>query len=118
MRKQALIVILLGAVALTAACAREIKPVIKPAALDIPERISSQQKLLDQAAAAREITPEGAQDFRKRLNGIQYRFDELQAKGGPTPPERASLNRELDRNSEEIFRARQAPRSVVPDAKK
>ncbi len=118
MKKPALIVILLGVIVLATACAREIKPVIKPAMPDIPTRISSQQKLLDQAAAAREITREGAQGFRDRLNGIQHRFDELQARGGPTPSERAILNRELDRNSEEIFRARQAPGSVVPDAKK
>jgi len=92
---------------LVAACISEIKPYLKPAEVDIPNRIANQQKWLDQDIAAKAITPENAFPIKKKLKQIKENYDRLQSAGALTAKDSQAINQMLDQTSELIFRVGQ-----------
>ena len=101
-------IILIMSVFLVAACISEIKPVLKPAEVDIiPNRIANQQKWLDQDIAAKAITPENAIPIKKKLKQIKENYDRLQSAGALTAKDSQAINQMLDQTSELIFRSKE-----------
>ena len=88
-----------------AACMSEVKPLLKPAESDIPTRIATQQKWLDQNIAAHALTREQAEPIKENLDRIRERYDRLSAQGTISPKDADSLSRMLDENSDRLFRA-------------
>jgi len=86
------------------ACASEVKPVLKPVELDIPARIEIQRQRLDQGIAAHEFTRDKAQPLKEKLDRIKEEYGKSEASGALTPKKIESLKRELDENSDEIYR--------------
>jgi len=108
-RKASLIV----AVFLVTACIQEIKPLLKPVEVDIPNRIADQQKWLDQDIAARVIAREEARPIRDKLNQIKEKYDRLQSTASLTPKECGAMNKMLDETSESIFRLSQRGQKAI-----
>lgn len=100
-------IILIMSVFLVAACISEVKPVLKPAEVDIPNRIANQQKWLDQDIAAKAITREKAIPITKKLKQIKENYDRLQSAGALTAKDSQAINRMLDETSELIFRSKE-----------
>ncbi len=90
---------------LAAGCVTEVKPLLKSVQSDIPTRISNQQKWLDQDIALHAVTREKAQPIQENINRIKERYERLQAQGTISPKDVDSLNRMLDDNSDQMFRA-------------
>ncbi|MGO9019323.1 MAG: hypothetical protein ACLQVJ_13345 [Syntrophobacteraceae bacterium] len=101
-------IILIMSVFLVAACSiTEVKPYLKPAEVDIPNRIAEQQKWLEQYVASKVIPFEEANPIKDKLKKVKDNYDRLQAAGGPTAKDSREINRMLDQTSELIFRAAQ-----------
>jgi hypothetical protein len=100
-------IILIMSVFLVAACISEIKPYLKPAEVDIPNRIANQQKWLDKDVASKAIPFEEAIPIRDKVKKIKEDYDRLQAAGGITAKDSKKINGMLDQTSELIFRATQ-----------
>jgi hypothetical protein len=101
-------IILIMSFFLVAACSlTEVKPYLKPAEVDIPNRIADQQKWLEQDVASKVITFEEAIPIKDKLKKIKENYDRLQAAGGPTAKGSKEINRMLDQTSELIFRVGQ-----------
>ncbi len=100
-------IILIMSVFLVAACISEVKPILKPTEVDIPNRIANQQKWLDQDIAAKAITPKNAFPIRDKLNQIKEKYDRLQSAGALTAKDSKEINRMLDETSELIFQLKQ-----------
>ncbi len=82
----------------------EVKPLLKPRAVTITQRIADQEKWLGQDLAAGAITPAQAQAVRTRIEQIRVRYDRLKSAGTLTPADSENINRMLDKTSEQIFR--------------
>jgi len=107
LRNVSSILILIWLTCAASACISEVKPLLKPADVDLPSRIASQQKELDLSIAAHDFTREDALPFQENLNRIRENYDTLKAREALTPKETANLTRMLDENSDGIFRLRQ-----------
>ncbi len=90
-----------------AACISEVKPVLKPAELDIPSRIANQQKSIEQGIAARQLTRDEAKPVQDKLNQIKEKYNRLKNAGTLTAKDSESLNRMLDQSSGMLFRIMQ-----------
>ena len=100
MRKAGLIIVIF----LATACMTEIKPVLKPVEVaGIPDRITDQQKWLDQDIAAKAITREEAKPVRDKIDQIKQKYDRLQSAGTLTPKDSEAINKMLDESSQSIF---------------
>ncbi len=100
-------IMIMMSVFLLAACISEVKPILKPTEVDIPNRIADQQKWLDQDIAAKAITRRKAMPITNKLKQIKEKYDLLQSAGPLTAKDSAEINRMLDKTSEAIFRAKQ-----------
>ena len=100
-------IILIMSVLLVSACISEVKPILKPVEVDIPNRIADQQKWLDQDIAAKAITQDDARPIRDKLNKINERYNRLQSAGTLTPEDSKTISRMLDETSDMIFRLKQ-----------
>jgi len=89
------------------ACFSEVKPILKPADVDLQTRITSQQKQLNLSITAHEFTREDAKPVQDNLNRIKEQYDRLNTRGALTPQEEKTLHRLLDENSEQIFALKQ-----------
>jgi len=98
------IALVLMTVFLVASCVSEIKPILKPAEVDIPTRIADQSKWLEQDVKANVILREDAIPIQKRLDQIKEKYNRLQSAGQLTEKDSKELNRMLDETSGEIFR--------------
>jgi hypothetical protein len=106
-------IILVISVFLVAACISEIKPVLKPTEVDIPNRIANQQKWLDQDITAKAITPKDALPVKDKLKQIKEKYDRLQSAGALTAKDCEAVNRMLDETSEKIFELKQKRRKSL-----
>ncbi len=100
-------IILIMSVFLLAACISEVKPILKPTEVDIPNRIANQQKWLDQDIASKAVPPRDikeANSIRDKLKQIKEKYDRLQSAGALTAKDSEAINRMLDQTSELIFR--------------
>ena len=107
MRNLISILILAWFACAASACISEVKPLLKPADLDLPTRIANQQKQLDLGIATHELTRESIQPFQENLNHIKEEYERMKAQAALTPKETEKLNRLLDQNSNQIFRLQQ-----------
>lgn len=96
-------IILIMSVFLVAACISEIKPILKPTEVDIPNRIANQLKWLDQDVAAKTITRQDASTIKEKLKQIKEKYDRLQSAGALTAKDSEAINRMIDQTSELIF---------------
>ncbi len=94
------------------ACISEVKPILKPAELDVPARIANQLKWLDQGIASGEYTREAAKPIQERLYKIREKYNKMQASGALSARDSESLSRMLDETSEMIFRIGPARRKM------
>lgn len=92
---------------LVAACMTEIKPVLKPAVIDIPDRIADQQRWLDQYITLKTIERKDAKPIQEKLVEIKGKYDRLQSAEALTAKDSEAINKMLDQTSEEIFRLSQ-----------
>ncbi len=90
-----------------AACLSEVKPLLKPTQVDIPNRIANQQKWLNQAIASKEISRGEGQPVRHELEKIKEKYNLLQSRGELTVKDSETINRMLDECSDLFFRIRQ-----------
>ena len=100
-------VILIMSVFLVAACISEVKPILKPTEVDIPNRIANQQKWLDQDIASKAVAPrdiKAANSIRDKVKQIKEKYERLQSAGALTAKDSEAINRMLDQTSELIFR--------------
>ena len=100
-------IVLILSVFLVAACISEIKPILKPKEVDIPNRIADQLKWLDQDLASKSVTPKEAKEaipIRDKIKQIKEKYDRLQSAGPLTTKDSQAINRMLDQTSEMIFR--------------
>jgi len=100
-------IILIMSVFLVAACISEIKPILKPTEVDIPNRIANQQKWLNQDIASKTLAPKEAKEaitIKDKLKQIKEKYDRLQSAGALTAKDSKEINRMLDQTSEMIFR--------------
>lgn len=100
-------IILIMSVFLVAACISEVKPILKPTVVDIPNRIANQQKWLDQDIASKAVTPREASPIRVKLKHIKEKYDRLQSAGALSAKDSEAINQMLDETSELIFRVKQ-----------
>jgi hypothetical protein len=91
-------------VLLMGSCVSEIKPILKPAEVDIPTRVAEQQKWLDQYIKTYVISRADALPIQKELGQIKEKYDRLKSAGTITDKDSKSLNRKLDETSDLIFR--------------
>lgn len=108
-------IILIMSVFLVAACISEIKPILKPADVDIPHRIADQQKWLDQDIASKAITPKDALPIRNKLKQIKEKYDRLKSAGALTPKDSEAIKQMLDQTSESIFWLKQRRQKYIQD---
>ncbi len=101
------LLILVWALFSAAACSFEVKPVLKAAEPDIPTRIASQQKNIDNTVASKELTLNDVKPFQTTLDQIRRKYEQLQKEGRLTPKEIKSINSELDSNGDELFKKKQ-----------
>ena len=90
-----------------AACISEVKPLLKPAEVDIPTRIANQQKWVDEAVASKELTRERAKPVQNKLNQIKEKYAKLQSGGMISARDSEEINRMLDESSDLFFRIKQ-----------
>lgn len=109
MRKASLII----AFFLLTACITEIKPLLKPVEVDIPNRIADQRKWLDQDIAAKTMSREDAKPIRDKLIQIEEKYGRLQSAGALTPKDREAMNKMLDESSDSIFRLSQKTKRTI-----
>ncbi len=105
-------IILIMSVFLFTACISEIKPILRPAEVDIPTRIANQQKWLAQDVAAKIIVPQDAAVIKGKLKEIKEKYDRLQSAGVLTARDSDAINKMLDKSSELLFvytQKRQSP---------
>jgi hypothetical protein len=100
-------IILIMSVFFVTACISEIKPILRPTEVDIPNRIANQQKWLDQDVAAKSTTLKDANTIRDKIKQIKEKYDRLQSAGALTPKDADAINKMLDQTSELIFLFRQ-----------
>jgi hypothetical protein len=105
LRKVNSILILILLTILVTACASKVKPLLKPADVDIQTRIANQQKRIDQGTAAKAFTSEEAQPLKENLKRIKEKYDRLKAVGEPSPKDTETIKQMLDENSDLIFKA-------------
>jgi len=96
-------IILIMSVFLVAACISEVKPVLRPAEVDIPSRIADQLKWLDQDSAAKAMSPQDVILIKGKIKVIKEKYDRLQSAGALTAKDSAEINKMLDKTSELIF---------------
>ncbi len=96
-------IILLMSVFLIAACVSEVKPVLRPAEVNIPNRIANQLKWLDQDLSAASITPQDVILLKGKIKVIKEKYERLQAAGALTAKDSAEINKMLDKTSELMF---------------
>jgi hypothetical protein len=108
------ILILIWLACTASACISEVKPVLKPADVDLPTKIAGQQKQLDLGIATHEFTRDHVQPFQENLNRIKEKYEGLKAREALTPRETENLNRMLDDNSDQIFRLQQKAKHQNP----
>jgi hypothetical protein len=85
----------------------EIKPILKPAEVDIPTRIVNLQKWQDQAVTSKEITREEAKPVRAKLDEIKEMYNRLQSAGKLSAKDSETINRMLDECSDMLYRVKQ-----------
>ena len=96
-------IMLIMSVFLVAACISEVKPVLRPAEVDIPNRIADQLKWLDQDLEAKSINTQDAILLKRKIKVIQEKYDRLQSAGALTAKDSAEISKMLDKTSELIF---------------
>ncbi len=106
-------IILIMSVFLVAACVSEIKPILKPTEVDIPNRIANLLKWVDQDVAAKAITPQDAFSIKDKLKQIKEKYDRLQSAGALTAKDSEAINRMIDQISELIFVYKQKRQNPV-----
>jgi acyl carrier protein phosphodiesterase len=89
---------------LVSACATEIKPVLKPVEVDIPNRIVNLQKWLAMEVEDKIIEFKDAKPIQDKLNEIKQRYDRLQSAGALTAKDSKEIAQMLDAISDQIFR--------------
>lgn len=86
-----------------AACLTEVKPILKPAEVGIPDRIVNLQKWIDQSVSSSEISRDQAKPLQEKLYEIKEKYNQLQAKGPLTPKDSERINKMLDDCSNAFF---------------
>ncbi len=98
---------------LLAGCLTEVKPILKPAELDVPTRITNMQKWLDEAVTSKELTYNLVRPAQKKLYEIKVKYNMMQQPGGVLKVKDAeTLNRMLDECSQILFQAKEQKRQV------
>ena len=111
--KTGAILLLLWLILISQACVSEVKPVLKLVPTDIPARIASQQKQIDQGVAAQDFSPNAARKIQENLDRIKEKYSRLQAEGSLTAKATEALARMLNDNSDGIFRAMETHRNAL-----
>jgi hypothetical protein len=75
----------------------------------INDRITEQQKRIDEGIASGQLSSAEADILQDNLNWIKAEETRLKADGKLTPKERARLNKMLDRNSNMIYKKKHNP---------
>lgn len=83
---------------------------------DIEQRLANQEKRIDQAVQAKELTPDDAKLVQDNVNKIKQDWTRLKTENKLTKEERDKLNARLDQNSELINQKRQATAKAAPVA--
>ncbi len=106
MRKSSFFVLILlfGACLSCASCLTEVKPILKPKTVSIDQRISDQEKWLDQDIRAKATTAVKTRPIRDSIEKIKKKYNAFQSSGTLTQEDRDAINRMLDKTSEQIFR--------------
>lgn len=105
MRKISCLLAVLSALACVS-CGRltEVKPLLKPGAVTITQRIADQEKWIGQDLAAGALKPAQAREIRTCIEQIRKKYDLLKAGGTLTRADSENINQMLDQTSEQIFR--------------
>jgi hypothetical protein len=83
---------------------------------DPEQRIATQQKRIDQALQAKEITPDGAKSLQGGLDKIKEEMTRMKADGQFTKEEKDKLNGMLNQNSQLIDKTRKASTTAAAPA--
>ena len=75
----------------------------------INDRITEQQKRIDEGIASGQLSSAEADILQDNLNWIKAEETRLKADGKLTPKEKARLNKMLDRNSKMIYKKKHNP---------
>ena len=96
-----------------------VTPVLGGAAQtpDPEQRIATQQKRIDQALQAKEITPDGVKPLQGGLDKIKEEMTRMKADGQFTKEEKDKLNGMLNQNSQLIDQTRKASKTAAAPAK-
>jgi hypothetical protein len=96
-----------------------VAPVLGAAsqAPDPEQRIATQQKRIDQALQAKEVTPDGAKPLQGGLDKIKEEITRMKADGQLTKEEKDKLNGMLNQNSQLIDQTRKASKTAAAPAK-
>ena len=96
-----------------------VTPVLGGAAQtpDPEQRIATQQKRIDQALQAKEITPDGVKPLQSGLDKIKEEMTRMKADGQFTKEEKDKLNGMLNQNSQLIDQTRKASKTAAAPAK-
>ncbi len=102
-------------VAVILAVGGSVAPVFAGAAkeADPEQRIANQQKRIDQALQAKEITPDNAKTLQGGLDKIKEEMTRAKADGKITKEEKDKLNSMLDQNGELISKTREAAKKTA-----
>jgi hypothetical protein len=84
---------------------------------DPEQRIATQQKRIDQALQAKEITPDGAKPLQGGLDKIKEEMTRMKADGQLTKEEKDKLNSMLDQNGQLIDKTRKTSKTAAAPAK-
>jgi hypothetical protein len=90
---------------------------VAPQAPDPEQRIATQQKRIDQALQAKEITPDGAKPLQGGLDKIREELTRMKADGQLSKEEKDKLNSMLDQNSQLIEKTRKSSKTASAPAK-
>ena len=82
------------------------------------ERVANQQKRIDQALQAKEITPEDVKTLQAGLDKIKEEMTRMKADGQLSKEEKDKLNNMLDQNGQLINKTRQAKKAPAADPAK
>ena len=95
-----------------------VTPVLGGAAQtpDPEQRIATQQKRIDQALQAKEITPDGVKPLQGGLDKIKEEMTRMKADGQFTKEEKDKLNGMLNQNSQLIDQTRKASKTAAAPA--
>ena len=98
---------------LAGACMSEVKPLLKPTEVDIPNRIANLQKWVDEDIALAQTTRENAFPIQKKLYEIKVKYNGLLSAGPLTAKDSETINRMLDETSDALFRLTQKRKKIL-----